>query len=89
MVKKMTMKLSMSSMVKAMLGNFMLPSSSCCSSSTVERMKVMVDTTTIDKEKMARPCASLLKHFNHGEKIVVELHKLFWAHLLKGYSMEN
>ena len=61
MVKKITMKLSMSSMVKATLGNLILPSSSCWSSSTVERMKVVVETTTIDKEKMATPWASLLK----------------------------
>ena len=52
-VKKITTKLSTISMTKTTQGNWMLPCSSFCSSSTVDTMNVNVETRTMDRERTA------------------------------------
>ena len=64
MVKKMMTKLSMRWMMATMIGKSLFPSSSSCSSSMVASTKVMVDTSTIDKEKKATNWASLIRNKN-------------------------
>ena len=52
-VKKMMTKLSSSWMMRTMTGNSVTPFSSSCSSSMVARTKVMVERSTMDREKKA------------------------------------